>query len=288
MKQTVFEIATERMVTLLEQGTNPWRKPWSTGSGLEPMNYQSKKPYRGINFFLLSMVENPYFLSFKQLSAKGGTVKKGTKSHIVFFWLWTYLDAKGRRTKDEKQAVKKIPNLRYYRVFNALDIEGIDFEYPEPPELKPNQKIENCENLVCSTGARITHREPQAYYSPVLDLVNMPPIETFENSAFYYSVLFHELGHWTGGKKRLDRDMTGRNGNEKYSKEELIAEMTAAFLCAEMGIDNDDLTMNSAAYLKGWITALKGDTKLLITAASAAQKAHKFLTQNIKELELTS
>ena len=278
MKKSVFEIATERMVTLLESGTNPWRKTWSTSSTLSPMNYASKRVYSGINFFLLSMLENPFFMTYKQIERAGGHLKEGAKSEIVFFSLWTYFDANGKRTKNENEAVRKIPNLRYYRVFNAPDIEGIEFEYPEPVQLKPNEKYTNCEHLIYSTNATVKHiNTNQPYYNFVKDFINMPVIGSFDNSDFYYSTLFHELGHWTGAKSRLNREFPTRFADEKYSKEELIAEMTSAFLCAEMGIDNNDLANNSAAYLQGWINALKGDAKLIITAASAAQKAFNFI-----------
>ena len=281
MKKSVFEIATERIVTLLESGTNPWKKTWSSTTTLPPMNYASKRVYSGINFFLLSMLENPYFMTYKQISQQGGHVKKGAKSEIVFYWLWSYFDADGNKVKEESQAVKKVPSLRYYRVFNALDIEGINFEYPEPPQIKSNEKYQHCEELVQSRGADIRHiNKNQPYYNFVKDFINMPTIESFDHSDFYYSTLFHELGHWTGGKQRLNRDFPERHADEKYCKEELVAEMVSAFLCAEMKIDNNDLTENHAAYLQGWIKALKGDSKLIITAASAAQKAFTFLTSN--------
>ena len=293
MKKSVFEIATERIVTLLESGTNPWRKTWSTSTTLPPMNYASKRVYSGINFFLLSMLENPYFMTHKQISQQGGHVKKGAKSEIVFYWLWSYFDADGNKVKEESQAVKKVPSLRYYRVFNALDIEGINFEYPEPPQLKPNEKYQHCETLIKSTGATIQHiNKNQPYYNFVKDFINMPVIEAFDHSDFYYATLFHELGHWTGHQLRLNRDFPERHADEKYCKEELIAEMTSAFLCAEMKIDNlpsecdgNDLAENQAAYLRGWIKALKGDFKLIITAASAAQKAFKFITSNYQKEE---
>ena len=277
MKKSVIEIATERIIKLMEEGTNPWRKPWKSKQGNLPMNYVSKKPYRGINFFLLSMFDNPYFMSFKQVTAKGGNIKKGSKSEIVFFWLWTFFDANGKVTKDEKQAAKKVPNLRYYRVFNAKDIEGIDFKYPEPTKLNDNERYKKCDELVDSTGARIEHKKDSAFYSPLRDYINMPEIGLFDNSDYYYATLFHELGHWTGAKNRLDRDLINGFGSAKYSKEELVAEMTSAFLCAEKGIDNNDLAHNQAAYLKGWISKLKEDPKLLITAASQAKKAFKFI-----------
>ena len=278
MKKSVFEIATERMVTLLESGTNPWRKTWSTATTLSPMNYASKRVYTGINFFLLSMLEDPYFLTYKQIEKAGGHLKKGAKSEIVFYWLWSFFDANGKRTKNENEAVRKIPNLRYYRVFNAPDIEGIKFDYPEPIQLKPNEKYTHCEQLIKSTGATIDHLNlNQPYYNFNKDFINMPTIGNFDNSDFYYSTLFHELGHWTGAKHRLNRDFPSNFADENYSKEELVAEMTSAFLCAEMGIDNNDLAENQAAYLKGWIKALKGDARLIITAASEAEKAFNFI-----------
>ncbi|MDG1433477.1 MAG: zincin-like metallopeptidase domain-containing protein [Saprospiraceae bacterium] len=284
MKKSVFEIATERMVTLLESSTNPWRKTWSTSTTLSPMNYTTKRKYSGINFFLLSMLENPYFMTYKQIIQRGGHVKKGAKTEVVFYWLWTYYDTNGKITKYENEAVKKIPSLRYYRVFNAPDIEGIEFKYPEPPQLKPNEKYNNCEQLIESTGATIDHiNMNQPYYNFVKDFINMPTIGSFDNSDFYYSTLFHELGHWTGHQLRLNRDLQNQYADENYSKEELIAEMTSAFLCAEMGIDNNDLAGNQAAYLRGWIKALKGDSKLIITTASAAQKAFNFITANFSK-----
>ena len=285
MKKSVFEIATNRMIALLESGTNPWRKPWRTSNRIPPMNYSSKRAYSGINFFLLSMLDDPFFMTFKQIEAKGGKVRKGAKGEIVFFWLWTFYDAKKRVTKDEKQAVKKIPSLRYYRVFNARDIEGIDFEYPTVEPLKENKKIEKIEAAIKATGAKIQHKGDQAYYSIVYDHINMPVIGRFENSDFYYSTLFHELGHWTGTKKRLDREICNSFGDAKYSKEELVAEMTSAFLCSKFGIDNNELTHNSAAYLKGWIQALQGNSKLIITAATAAKKAFNFLDEKMQEIE---
>ena len=290
MKKSVFEIATERMVTLLQSGTNPWRKTWSTSTTQSPMNYANKRIYSGINFFLLSMFENPYWMTYKQIIQRNGNVKKGAKSEIVFYWLWTYFDANGKITKHENEAVKKVPNLRYYRVFNAPDIEGIEFKYPKPQQLNPNEKYNHCEQLIESTGAAIKHiNSNQPYYNFVKDFINMPVIGSFDNSHFYYSTLFHELGHWTGSKTRLNREFPSKFADEKYSKEELVAEMTSAFLCANMGIDNNDLAENQAAYLKGWIKALKGDAKLIITAASAAQKAFKFITSkySIEEMEAT-
>ena len=272
------------MVTLLQSGTNPWRKTWSTTTSLAPMNYTTKRRYSGINFFLLSMFENPLWMTYKQIIQRGGAVKKGAKSEIVFYWLWTFFDANRRITKNENEAVKKIPKLRYYRVFNAPDIEGIEFKYPDKQKLKPNEKYQHCETLIESTGVKIQHiNSNQPYYNFVKDFINMPIIGSFDNSDFYYSTLFHELGHWTGHQSRLNRELPSRFAEKNYSREELVAEMTSAFLCAEMGVDNNDLAENQAAYLRGWIKALKGDARLIITAASAAQKAFKLITANFSK-----
>ena len=152
--------------------------------------------------------------------------------------------------------------------------------------MKPNEKYHHCEALIESTGARIQHiNSNQPYYNFVKDFINMPVIENFDHSDFYYSTLFHELGHWTGAKTRLNRVLPSKFADENYSKEELVAEMASAFLCAEMGIDNNDLAENQAAYLKGWIKALKGDVKLLITAASAAQKAFNLILSNYQNYQ---
>lgn len=148
-------------------------------------------------------------------------------------------------------------NLRYYRVFNAPDIEGIEFKYPDPPQLKPNEKYQRCEQLIESTGAEIDHLNlNQPYYNFVRDFINIPAIGSFDHADFYYSTLFHELGHWRGYQSRLNRELPNSCVDEKYKKEELVAEMMSAFLCAEMGIDNNDLAGNQAAYLQGWIKAL--------------------------------
>ncbi|MEM6359969.1 MAG: zincin-like metallopeptidase domain-containing protein [Bacteroidota bacterium] len=280
-KVSVFEIATKRIIDLLESGVAPWKKSWSSSIGLSPMNYDSKRCYSGINFFLLSMLDDPYFMTFNQVKKNGGSIKKGAKGEVVFYWQWTYYDANGKLTKSEDDAERKIPTLKYYRVFNAPDIEGINFDYPKPEPLRPNEKYEACEELIGSTGAKIEYSDNgQPFYSPTEDFIHMPVIGRFENSDAYYSTLLHELGHWTGADSRLNRDLSGLFGSNKYSKEELIAELTSAFVCAELKLDNDAVTSDHASYLAGWIKVLKGDSKLVITASSAAQKAANYILSN--------
>ena len=284
MKKSVYDIVTEQVIAMLESGTAPWRKPWNSVSSLAPMNYKSKRTYGGINFFLLSAkFDDPYFLTFRQAQEMGGNVKKGEKASIVIFWLWKFFDEDGKEIKEEDQAVKKLPIPRYYNVFNATQIEGVDFQYPPQSELKQNEKIQRCEEVVndCD-GLKLKHLNQQkAYYAPKLDLVNMPEIRQFSNSESYYSTLFHELGHWTGHSTRLSRFKKGEKpaafGDEVYSKEELIAEMASAFLCYHCQINLPEILTNQAAYVQHWIQTLKGDSRLVITAASQAEKAAKFI-----------
>lgn len=290
-KTTVYQIVTDKITALLESGTAAWRKPWKSihgTNGIRPMNYKTKRPYSGINFFLLLCeFDNPYFLTFKQVREMGGKVIKGEKSTPVFYWNWMHLDADGKKVKTKAEADKSIPFLLFYKVFNATQIEGIEFadlsSRPEWRELKNNDKIDRCEAIVngCENLTLEFMNKAKAYYSPSLDIVNMPRIKQFDNSEEYYSTLFHELGHWTGHHSRLDRFKTGARpaafGSAEYSREELIAEMTSAFLCFDCQIDLPKLVQNQAAYLQGWLAVLKADVKMVVTAAVQAEKAAKYI-----------
>ena len=254
----------------------PWHKPWVGGY---PQNLISKKEYRGINVFLLGCqrYSSPYWLSFKQCSELGGHVRKGEKGTMVVFWKQVNFKDK----TEEGETDKTIPLLRYYTIFNVEQCEGIDEKKIPKPEANPDfQPIAVCEETVNGMQNKpdIQFRESRAYYQPLNDFVNMPVKESFEKEEFFYSVLFHELGHSTGHKSRLDRkDMgAGSFGSEKYSKEELVAEMTAAFLCGVCQIENM-IIENSAAYIQSWLKALKNDKKLVVLAAAQAQKAADYI-----------
>jgi antirestriction protein ArdC len=270
MKTDIYQIVTDRIIAALEKGVCPWRRPWSTLS-ISPRNYHSQTPYKGINWFLLTVLgyELPYFLTYKQVTDLKGTVKSGSKGVPVVFW-----KVMEKQPTKEGEKVKKVPLLRYYTVFNASQIEGITF--PEVgnrtgTEFNP---VAIAEGLVAGwTGKpKIEHGYRQACYVPSQDVVRMPSPGSFDNPAAYYSTLFHELGHATGAKHRLDRDMSGKFGSDSYSREELVAEMTSAFLCAHCGIDNAVIEQQ-AAYLENWLNALKADPKLVVTAANQAQRA---------------
>jgi antirestriction protein ArdC len=276
MKKSVAEIITEQIINRLEEGNIPWRKPWN-GEAHAPRNLVTGKPYRGINAFLLacSGFSSPYFLTFKQVQEKGGQVKEGARSFPVVFW--SMVTAEDRETGDEKS----IPFMRYYRVFS---VEQTTLPVPELPQVEREfNPIEEAERIVDEMPMRpeIRTGEAKAYYVPLYDYINMPRKGLFHSDAEFYNSLFHELGHSSGHISRLARKGVMEStyfGSHDYSKEELIAEMTAAFLCGECGIACQTID-NSAAYIRGWIKTLKSrDNKnLVITAASAAQKAYDFI-----------
>jgi antirestriction protein ArdC len=282
----VHEIITEKIVAKLEEGTIPWRKPWDASADW-PCNLISKKPYRGINPLLLGMESRStqYWLTFNQAKKIGASVRKGEHSTVIIFWTW--LEPKSAKTEEEKQA-GKIPMLRYYRVFNADQCENIPDKYIPAPEARPDiPTIERCENLVAAVPnpPAIDHTGGnRAYYRPSTDTISLPERNQFHTPEAYYATLFHELTHSTGAETRLNRKDFGTAffGDEAYSKEELVAEMGAAFLCAETGIEQPIID-NSAAYIASWLKALKNDKRLVVTAAAQAQKAYDYCLNNTFE-----
>ncbi len=261
----VYKIITDKIIDKLETGTVPWLKPWNTEHG-EIQNFISKKAYTGINPFILNMHDyvNPNWLTYKQAKDLGGNVKKGEKGEIIIFF--TKLEK-----EDSNGDKKSFGMLRYYNVFNLEQTEGIDYNM-DTTGLEHNP-ISECENIIKNyPSAPSISSSNKACYIPSVDTVNVPDLSKFNKAEEYYSTVFHELIHSTGAKKRLNRDFGVKFGDHKYSKEELTAEFGAAMLCGVTGIENKTLD-NSASYIKSWIKALKNDEKLLISAASKAQKA---------------
>lgn len=276
---SVHEIITEKILALLDKGTVPWRKPWATGGFGLPMNYVSRKEYRGINVLMLSMqgYASRYWLTFKQAQTAGGTVKKGEKGSMCIFWKMLEGKEKGENGKG-----KQIPLMRYYTVFNLSQCEGIadpDAATAEP--VKTFQPIDAAKAIVDGMPNRppITHNEPKAYYSPSEDRVNMPKPESFGQPEEYYSTVYRELVHSTLHKSRLDR--TDKQDGHDYAREELVGEMGAAMLCGEAGIDGKTLE-NSAAYIQTWRKRISDDPKLVIVAAQQGQKAADYITGRLQ------
>jgi antirestriction protein ArdC len=285
MKTSVYSIITDRIVSLLEKGVVPWQKPWATATAnLLPRNFISKKPYRGVNVFLLHAMafESPFWVSYKQAQELGGQVRKGEKSCPVVFWKW--LDVEGQTSEPGGQNGSRVPMLRYYSVFNVAQCDGI--ELPNlPGTTRTHNAIESAEQIKASMPKppEIRHSSTRACYSPLFDLVEMPKPEAFRTGQEYYSVLFHELTHSTGHESRLNRKGVAKSdgewssfGSTPYAKEELVAEMGAAFLCGHAGIVERTID-NSAAYIGNWLERLKDDKQLVVTAAAQAQKAADYV-----------
>jgi len=256
----------------LERGEIPWRKPWRT---LPPANLISKKPYRGINVFLLALAGygSQYWLTYRQAQALGGNVRKGEHGAKIVFWKFDRFETE---TADGETEERKSAFLRYYTVFNLEQTEGLKALLALPPAFP----IESAEAIVQGMpNPPAFAQDAGAAYIPSRDTVTMPSRTTFESPAEFYSTLFHELTHSTGHAKRLGRDGIEKIqpfGSEDYSKEELVAEMGSAMLCGVAGIEQATIS-NSAAYLQSWIKRLKADSRLVVSAASAAQKAADYI-----------
>ncbi len=274
---SVYEIITEKIIKQLESGVAPWRKPWTCQT---PANLITQKEYRGLNVFTLASqgFPSPFWLTFNQAAKLGGRIRKGEKSSPVIFW--NVGEEQETTTPDGREETSRPFLLRYYSVFNFSQTEGIDIQAALLKETRTNNPIEACEQIVTNMpNPPRFEQSDKAWYSPSSDVVGMPARGLFDSSEEFYATEFHELGHSTGHPKRLHRenfDNPAHFGSESYSKEELIAEMTAAMLCGIAGIEQKTLE-NSAAYLKTWIARLKSDSRLLVSAASQAQKAADFI-----------
>ncbi len=300
MKQNdIYQAVTDQIINLLESHeTGGWKQPWiALGADNAPArNATTDKTYRGINQFLLGMtlVHRKYlknqWLTFKQAKDQGATVKKGEKSSPIVFTKPSYVtkdnefisaDKVGELTKEQAQAqgLKKIFMLKLYRVFNVAQTEGLDpeFYHVEPQEPLPEfERNERAETLIHSTDAKIEIIESnEAFYNPTLDKIQLPLRAQFKGTEPFYATATHELAHWTGHPSRLNRDLKNKFGDASYAKEELVAELTSAFLCASLGFEKT-ITQN-AAYLKGWLGKLKQDNKAIIKASNQAQKASDYI-----------
>lgn len=276
-KVDVYAIVTNRIIELLEQGTVPWQKPW-TDTGI-PMNLLSKRPYRGINLWLLLSLnyEHNLFLTWDQLKKLGGSVKQGEHGHVVVFWKTQQKSANQEETEKEKKA----PLLRYYKVFNIAQCRELPQELLEPITPKEHDSILECESIISGMPQCpiIRHKEKMAFYHIEADYINMPQRKLFKQKEHYYATLFHELVHSTGHEKRLNRKTItemAEFGSEMYSLEELVAELGSAYLSCLTGILSSEIK-NSAAYIKGWLCKLKNDKRFIVQASGQAQRAVDFI-----------
>lgn len=268
-----YQVITDRIISLLEEGTVPWHRPWGSPEDF-PKNLVSGKEYQGINTFLLSSAgyESPYWLTFKQAKERGGSVRKAEKGMPCIYWNTIEIeDAKSGEMKSRGF-------LKRYTVFNVAQCE--DVAYPPVEKIEREfEPIEACEKLVAKmpNPPGIKHEGNRAAYSPSQDTVSMPRPESFESPEHYYSTIFHELTHSTGHEKRLNRmPIANAPGGRGYAMEELVAEMGAAFLCGRTGLEDKTID-NSAAYIDFWLGRLRNDSKLVVQAAGKAQKASDYI-----------
>jgi antirestriction protein ArdC len=263
---------TDRILALLAQGTIPWQQPWDSALGL-PRNLFSQHAYRGINVWLLTAMglPSPFWATFRQVTAAGGRVRKGEHGVPVVFWKAYDGPADPETGTAEKRFV-----LRQYTVFNAAQLDGV--AVPEITVLAHRfTPIERCAHLVDAMPQRptILHGHPRACYTPATDTLHLPHPTCFHSPEAYYVTVWHELVHSTGHRARLNRPtLTApcRFGDPTYAKEELVAEMGAAYLGGVCGIAHATLE-NNAAYLQSWMQVLRHDATLLVHAAAQAQRA---------------
>jgi antirestriction protein ArdC len=268
MAFNIYEKVTNRIIAQLENGVIPWRKPWK---GSYPINYVSRKQYHGVNLLLLPF--GGEYLTFKQAKEAGGNVKKGEKSHmIVFFKMLEREDKDGNK--------ECIPFLQYSNVFHISQCEGIKSKLAAVTVDNDVAPIETAETILngyikrSGVTLNLINGSNQAFYSPNTDAITLPIIGQFENAEAYYSTAFHEAAHSTGHASRLDRiSKNAAFGNGEYSKEELVAEISAATIMSFAGIELPHTFDNSVAYIQSWIKKLREDVKAIVTASSKAQKA---------------
>ena len=279
-----YDVITARLLDLLAQGRIPWRRSWKalkTTGGLRPRNI-SGNLYRGANWFLLGMLPypSPVFLTFRQAQSLGGHVHKGEQGFPVLFW--KLLEVTEENASDPEDIGKKVPFARYSTVFNVDQCDGLPVALPEHPgPLVVFDPMVEAEGIWEAMPQRpeLHYGGDRACYMPGLDLVKMPPRSAFDCSEGFYETLFHEMGHATGHTSRLNRKEinTGSTfGSHDYSLEELVAELTSAFLCAEAGIDQA-VIQNQAAYVQGWMEKLQKEPSAFVTAAARAQTAADFI-----------
>jgi antirestriction protein ArdC len=285
-RQDIYSRITNQIIAALEQGVKPWTQPWSAahaaGHVSRPLRHNGQ-PYGGINVLTLwasamsGSFSAPIWMTFRQAIELGGHVRKGEKGSPV-----VYANTITRAETDEAtgdDVERTVPFLKAYTVFNVEQIEGLPGHFYALAESSrnPDERIADAETYFAATRADIRHGGDSAYYSPALDYIQMPPFEAFRDAQAYYATLAHEATHWTRHATRLDRDFgRKRFGDDGYAREELVAELGAAFLCADLGLALEDRA-DHAAYIGHWLAVLKDDKRAVFTAAAHAQRAIDYL-----------
>lgn len=281
----VYARITDAIVSHLEAGVRPWQRPWSAGNAdgriLRPLR-ACGTPYRGVNVLSLWLAAtdkgypSPHWFTFTQAKGLGGCVRKGEHGSLV-----VYANSVTKAGTDAAgEAVEQdIFFMRGYTVFSAQQVEGLPerFTTPAPQVIHPEERVGHADAFFRATGAEVRHGGTRAYYGLLSDAVQMPPFVAFKNRESYYATLAHEVAHWTRHPNRLDRSFDQKtHGDEGYAREELVAEIAAAFLCADLGLALEPRE-DHTAYLASWLSVLKSDKRAIFQAAAHAQKAADYL-----------
>lgn len=279
MSANVYQIVTDRIIEQLENNIIPWKKPW-TGTHTGAYNRISKRPYSILNQMLLK--HDSEYATFKQWTELGGHIKKGEKSEVVVFWKIQNVE---EEQEDGTKVMKQLPLLRYYNVFHISQVEGV--KPLNIDNLKEHEPIEAAENVLHGyldrEGIELKNViGNEAFYSPMMDYIQLPMMEQFTRIEEYYSTAFHESVHSTMKETRCNRQEERKGklvafGSEEYSKEELVAEIGSASIMNILGIETTHSFRNSAGYIQSWIRVLKNDCKFIVSASSKAEKAVKYI-----------
>ncbi|BCM17797.1 ArdC family protein [Mesorhizobium sp. J8] len=282
-RASLYSEITERIIADLERGCVPWVKPWGSAKaalGL-PKNAATGRTYSGINILILwgAVIEHCYpgqhWLTFRQALSLGGNVKKGEHGTTIVHADRFIPKTEKERAKAEDTEPQAVPFLKRFTVFNVAQCEGLPDElYSQPEPLPEREIIPQAEALIRASGADIRIGGDRAFYMPSADYVQLPPQPAFFEQVNYYRTALHELGHWTGHPSRLARDLSGSFGTKPYAREELTAEISAAFVCSSLGIEP---TVRHADYIASWLKVLREDDRAIFRAASFASKAADFL-----------
>jgi len=282
-KQDVYARVTSQIVNAIEQGVSNWRMPWHTSGkfAFSPINVASKKPYRGVNTLCLWAAaqrrgyERGEWGTYNQWQDRGAQVRKGEKATTVVFWKFNNSSAESQEDGEERTATgSRLLFTRGYSVFNSSQVDGYA---PKADANAPiEERIERAEVFFGQIGARVAHQGNRAFYSPADDTITLPPFAAFFTPVDYYSTRAHETGHWTSSVGRCNRELGKRFGDNAYSVEELVAELTAAFTLAHLGLSSEPRP-DHAQYIASWLNVLKGDKRAIFTAASKAQQAADYI-----------
>lgn len=274
-KTDIYQTVTDNIISALEAGVKPWSCPWQRVPGMSglPSNYATGTAYSGMNIMLLwgSASEQGFndsrWMTYKQAQAEGGQVRKGEHGTTAIFYATL-------EKESEDGEIVQIPMLKTFTVFNVQQIDGLPLTTETISPDATFDPLPEAENLIRKSGANIIEKGQNAFFQPSTDEVWLPERHLFSDAANFYATGLHELVHWSGGKKRLNRGMKGKFGSADYAEEELVAELGSAFLMADLGIVGE---VQHESYIASWLQALKNDKRYVFKAVSAASKAHSYL-----------